>query len=525
QSEDSQGAIDSHDVTITITGSNDKPIITFEAGDSDSASLTETDASLITSGTLTVTDLTVTDTVTVSVTNVIESGNVSGITHSTLLAMLSVPVGNILDNTEIQDQFTWNFNSGAEAFNYLAAGETLTLTYTVRATDSQAATDDQSVVINITGTNDAPDITVESGDSASDTLVETDTTLSTSGTLTVTDFDVTDEVIVNASELDVIGNVGGLLNSDLLNMLTFSNPVIDSNNNEAQFIWTFDSNNEAFDYLNPFEVLTLDYTIRVEDSQGVSDNHMVRIVINGSNDESIIKILFNQTVLGINPLGYTEISEASSYVEDLFSFTFDNTFNAIDTNHKEFIKTLFLDSNGLQNFHNIEKNHESISMNIDTSLSDLGYNLYVINNASKGFEFFNITHHVDVSIEIVSDRADIEKLIIIDRNPDTQKISAFLNHNLDELDEEYKFHFKIYIDRQPYDIIYFTIKNGEIEQQDNESQNENSQEKSIEETKGFLEAAKEKLWSDNSQYTEVKADLNYRYEIEKIKNYLLKLFG
>src|SRR5690606_15093821 len=50
---------------------------------------------------------------------------------------------------------------GSEAFNFLADGQTLTLTYTVRATDDSpsAAHDDQTVTVTITGTNDAPVIT------------------------------------------------------------------------------------------------------------------------------------------------------------------------------------------------------------------------------------------------------------------------------------------------------------------------------------------------------------------------------
>jgi hypothetical protein len=56
--------------------------------------------------------------------------------NGALLAMLtSTP--NVLDNTELTDQLTWAFNSGSEHFNYLAAGQSLVLTYTITVTDSQ----------------------------------------------------------------------------------------------------------------------------------------------------------------------------------------------------------------------------------------------------------------------------------------------------------------------------------------------------------------------------------------------------
>ena len=64
--------------------------------------------------------------------------------------------------------FDWTFQSGVagdSAFNFLANGETLELTYNVLVTDSSGAasgestTDTSTVVVTITGTNDTPDIT------------------------------------------------------------------------------------------------------------------------------------------------------------------------------------------------------------------------------------------------------------------------------------------------------------------------------------------------------------------------------
>src|SRR6185295_2588942 len=105
---------------------------------------------------------------------------------------------------------SWSFASTPEAFDYLADGESLTLTYTVRATDGSAAFDDQSVTITITGTNDGPAITVGAGDSAADTLPETNAALATSGTLTVTDADVSDAVSASVEAVVATGTTAGL---------------------------------------------------------------------------------------------------------------------------------------------------------------------------------------------------------------------------------------------------------------------------------------------------------------------------
>ena len=74
--------------------------------------------------------------------------------------MLSVTAGSIAANAGDANNLAWTFSSTPEAFDYLDDGESLTLTYTVRATDDNGAFDDQTVTITITGTNDAPVITV-----------------------------------------------------------------------------------------------------------------------------------------------------------------------------------------------------------------------------------------------------------------------------------------------------------------------------------------------------------------------------
>jgi VCBS repeat-containing protein len=101
---------------------------------------------------------------------------------------------NVIDGTSETGTITWSFDSGSEAFDYLAVGESLTLTYTVQVSDSQGATDTQEVTISVTGTNDAPIITVEAGDSAGETLSVTGATLTSSGSLSVVDLDRSDVV-------------------------------------------------------------------------------------------------------------------------------------------------------------------------------------------------------------------------------------------------------------------------------------------------------------------------------------------
>ena len=147
---DASGATSSAPLTIVITGTNDAPDIILHSGDSATANLTETGAGLTTSGTMTVGDPELTDAVTASVTAVALSGTTGGLTAADVLGMLSVPPGSIAADPGDTNNLGWAFNSGAEAFNFLNSGDTLTLAYTVQATDGSAS-DVQTVTINITG--------------------------------------------------------------------------------------------------------------------------------------------------------------------------------------------------------------------------------------------------------------------------------------------------------------------------------------------------------------------------------------
>ena len=147
---DASGATSSAPLTITITGTNDAPDIIIRSGDSATANLPETGAGLTTSGTMTVRDPDLTDAVNASVTAVALSGTTGGLTAADVLGMLSVTPGSIAADPGDTNNLGWAFNSGAQAFNFLNSGDTLTLAYTVQATDGSAS-DAQTVTVNITG--------------------------------------------------------------------------------------------------------------------------------------------------------------------------------------------------------------------------------------------------------------------------------------------------------------------------------------------------------------------------------------
>ncbi|MBZ9746342.1 VCBS domain-containing protein, partial [Mesorhizobium sp. CO1-1-7] len=264
--------------------------------DTASATLTETNAGLSTTGTLTVTDADLSDTVSSSVTTVVASGTTAGLglTNTQLLAMLAVtPTSGLAANPTDTHNLGWTFNSGTQAFDYLAVGQSLTLTYTVQSTDNNAASDTQTVTVTVNGTNDAPDIhLVGTGtpDTASATLTETNAGLSTTGTLTVTDADLSDTVSSSVTTVVASGTTAGLglTNTQLLAMLavTPTSGLAANPTDTHNLGWTFNSGTQAFDYLAVGQSLTLTYTVQSTDNNAASDTQTVTVTVNGTNDVS-----------------------------------------------------------------------------------------------------------------------------------------------------------------------------------------------------------------------------------------------
>lgn len=163
--DDHQGMTDTAQVTVTITGKNDAPTITAEANDSAGADLPETNAGLAKQGTLTVSDADATDHASVALDHVLvyldghlQADGIGGLSNADLLNYLTVQPGDILNGTATHAQFTWEFNSGSQAFDFLAAGQTLSLQYTIVPDDGHTATGTGNGVVTITiaGSNDAP---------------------------------------------------------------------------------------------------------------------------------------------------------------------------------------------------------------------------------------------------------------------------------------------------------------------------------------------------------------------------------
>ena len=285
------------DVVITLTGVNDAPVIAVESGDSAAETLTETDAGLSVSNSLTVADVDDTDTVAATVPTVAKSGTTTGIglSDTTLLGYLTLASANVIADGATTGTISWTFDSGDEAFDYLDDGESLILTYTVRATDSHttAATDDQSVAITIAGTNDAPTVTSDpttyAPNEAADASVQD---LSASGDVDFDDVDASDVVDITAAYANDIAwtksdtSSAGTLDGALVTALTSGTftAATDDAGAPGTTPWNYAANDLDLDFLAAGETITFSYTLTATDDSDATDTAAVTITITGTND-------------------------------------------------------------------------------------------------------------------------------------------------------------------------------------------------------------------------------------------------
>ncbi|WP_037431729.1 VCBS domain-containing protein, partial [Shewanella sp. POL2] len=147
-----------HAVTVTLTGSNDAPVLTAQ-----SQSVSEDGAKL--TGQMVVTDVDTGDT-------------------------LSFSLANGVDGFTLNTDGSYSFDPASAAYQHLAQGQTETLTIPITVTDSTGATSTANLTITLTGTNDGATISgVDTGRVIEDQNVDAQGLLHASGQLQIQDAD------------------------------------------------------------------------------------------------------------------------------------------------------------------------------------------------------------------------------------------------------------------------------------------------------------------------------------------------
>nr|WP_256584833.1 VCBS domain-containing protein [Pseudomonas sp. Irchel s3a18] len=273
QVSDGLGGVDTQLVTVTVSGSNDAPVLSFAVGNDVGA--VQEDGTLSVNGQFSSADIDHDATATWSI-----AGTDTG-TYGSIA----------VDNTGKWIYTLANGTDGvASAVQSLKAGESHDDVFTVHVSDGLGGVDTQLVTITLTGTNDDPDIHLVTSDSASATLTETNAGLTASGTLSVNDVDLLDSISTSITGVVATGTTAGLglTNAQLLSMLsaTPASGLAADSGNAHNLSWNFDSGIQAFDYLTVGQSLVLTYTVQSADNTAASDTQTVTVTINGTNDDT-----------------------------------------------------------------------------------------------------------------------------------------------------------------------------------------------------------------------------------------------
>lgn len=287
------GALSWATVSVSITGSNDAPVVAVTDVTGAATEMVNPAGELSDSGTIAFDDVDLSDT-----------HSLSAVTASAdALGTLSASVTADTTGSGTGGVISWNYSVAASAVEYLAKDETKVETFTFTLDDGQGGAVERTVSVTLTGTNDAPVIELGAGDSAAETLNETNSGLSIGGTLSVTDADLSDSVSAAVTAVSLGGAAGALTAVDVLDFLTISPASgLGANPGDAHNLgWNFNSGTQAFDYLHEGESLTLAYTIEASDGNGGTATQQVSITINGTADGPT-DIVLTGIVPGGNPV-------------------------------------------------------------------------------------------------------------------------------------------------------------------------------------------------------------------------------
>ncbi|MGE4317626.1 MAG: retention module-containing protein [Deferribacterales bacterium] len=279
---DGHGGFADQTVTVTITGTNDKP----EVSSSKSYGSVQEDShvhqgALDDSGSFSFSDVDSIDTHTVSVVAVDRFGNplTSGSNLGTLTAEVDDDSTNdLLHRGEIDWDYT--VNNSLEAIQALGVGETMKEYFAVIVTDNNGASTTKIVEITIKGTNDKPVIYTSDSDTTGEVTEDhanQSGKIITTGNLYFGDVDVNDTHTASVTS----GNQSSAHNLGSLSVTV--------NNTSDTIAWKYTVNNSATQYLAEGEEKTDTFTVRVSDGNGGYAYEEVKVTVVGTNDSPDIK--------------------------------------------------------------------------------------------------------------------------------------------------------------------------------------------------------------------------------------------
>ncbi|WP_082070327.1 VCBS domain-containing protein [Bradyrhizobium sp. LTSP885] len=296
---DNHGGSTIQTVKVTVTGTDDKPVINM----STVATVTEQANQTLSLSPDTVhvalnfTDDDLTNTgQTATVIAASASGNTSGLLPGSLGTgelMSFYNVDNVIKNSgSSAGTINTTFSAPDLAFDYLAAGEHLNITYTVQLDDHAGGISTQTVTVTVVGTNDKP-VFLSPAESAH--LVEGQNVspagnLTSHGDLVFGDVDLSDTHTVSTT-VSAARSGGGSIPLDNAALLAAFGTALSPDSTGhllGDISWSFALPNGETNFLSGGETLTLVYHVTVMDPSGATDTQNVTVTILGTNHPVVI---------------------------------------------------------------------------------------------------------------------------------------------------------------------------------------------------------------------------------------------
>ncbi|EJN14017.1 VCBS repeat-containing protein [Bradyrhizobium sp. YR681] len=295
---DNHGGFAIQTVKITVTGTDDKPVINMTTA----ATVTEqTNQTLSLSPDTVHVALNFTDDDlantghTATVIGVSASGATAGLLPGSwgdAELMSFYHVDNVVKTSgSSSGTINTTFSAPDLAFDYLAAGQHLDITYTIQLDDHAGGVSTQTVTVTVVGTNDKP-IYLSCPESAAlveDQNLDSSGNLHASDNLVFTDIDLADAHTVSTTVTATRSGGGAIPLTNAQLLAAFGTSLQDSTGHLiGEVDWNFAFPNASANFLNGGETLKLVYHVAVDDGHGGSTTQDVTITILGTNHPVVI---------------------------------------------------------------------------------------------------------------------------------------------------------------------------------------------------------------------------------------------
>ncbi|MFD1981493.1 VCBS domain-containing protein [Mesorhizobium newzealandense] len=268
---DGHGATATQVVAVTITGTNDAPVVAATDVTGAVTELVAPVGNLTDTGTIAFTDVDLTDAHSISPTITASAGALGALTASVTTDTTGSGLGGVI---------TWNYSVADSDVEYLAKDQTKVETFTITLDDGNGGTVDRTVSVTITGTNDAPVVAATDVTGAVTELVAPVGNLTDTGTIAFTDVDLTDAHSISPTITASAGALGALTasvttdttGSGLGGVITWNYSVADSD----------------VEYLAKDQTKVETFTITLDDGNGGTVDRTVSVTITGTNDAPVV---------------------------------------------------------------------------------------------------------------------------------------------------------------------------------------------------------------------------------------------